>query len=127
MTSEERKQRPVFEGFMKYFPDAIMEISNHSFKANEKHNPGEPLHWAKEKSTDEASSLIRHLIDYAQGERTDDDGLSILSAIGWRAMAFVQRELETGQKCLSPQRHREISRHEIESVYDVRIPNEINP
>ena len=94
MNSEERKQRPVFTGFVKYFPDAIMEIANHSWKANEKHNQGEPLYWNRDKSKDESDALVRHIIDYAKGERYDDDGLSILTAIGWRALAFVQKELE---------------------------------
>jgi hypothetical protein len=94
MTSKERKQCPVVLGFMDYFPDAIMQISNHSWKANEKHNPGEPVHWAKDKSADHIDALARHILDYGKGERYDDDGLSILTAIGWRAMAFVQTELE---------------------------------
>lgn len=94
LTSEERKQRPVYTGFIKYFPDALMEISHHSWKANEKHNPGEPVYWNRDKSGDESDALVRHIIDYAQGERYDSDGLSILAAIGWRALAFVQKELE---------------------------------
>ena len=98
LTSEERKQRPVFTGFVKYFPDAIMEISNHSWRANEKHNPGEELYWNRDKSKDESDALVRHLIDYAKGERLDSDGLSILTAIGWRSLAFVQKELERQKK-----------------------------
>ena len=98
MNSQERKERPAFSGFLEYFPDAIMEISNHSWKANEKHNPGEKLYWNREKSKDETDALVRHLIDYAKGERYDEDGLSILTAIGWRAMAFVQKELELNKK-----------------------------
>jgi hypothetical protein len=94
MTSEERKQRPVARGFLDYFPKAVMETSHHSWKANQKHNPDEPLHWAKEKSNDHLDALVRHILDYQQGERYDDDGLRILTAISWRAMAFVETELE---------------------------------
>jgi len=97
MTSEERKQRPVALGFMAYFPDAIMETAHHSWKANEKHNPGERLYWNRDKSKDELDALARHIIDYQKGERYDDDGLRILTAISWRAMAFVQKELEKEQ------------------------------
>ena len=97
MNSQQRKERPVYSGCLAYFPDALMEISNHSWKANEKHNKGEPLHWNRDKSTDDVDALVRHLIDYAKGERYDEDGLRILTAIGWRALAMAQKELEREQ------------------------------
>lgn len=100
LTSEERKQHPAFSGFITYFPDAAMAVSNHSWKANEKHNPGEPLYWNRAKSGDELDALQRHLIDYAKGERYDSDGLSIACAIAWRGMAFLQKELEKEQELL---------------------------
>ena len=98
MNSQERKERPVALGFLTYFPDAIMETSYHSFLANDKHNPNTPVHWDKSKSQDNLDSLVRHIIDYQKGERYDDDGLKILTAISWRAMAFVQIELEKEKK-----------------------------
>jgi len=97
LTSEERKQHPAFSGCIAYFPDAIMAISNHSWKANEKHNPGETLYWNRAKSGDELDALQRHVIDYARGERYDSDGLQIAVAIAWRALAFLQKELEKEQ------------------------------
>lgn len=93
--NEKRKEYPVYSGFLTYFPDAIMLVANHSWKANQKHNPGEPLHWDKTKSSDEKDALVRHLIDYAKGEHTDEDGLEVDVAIAWRAMANLQRRIDS--------------------------------
>lgn len=94
MNSEQRKQRPIFEGLFKYFPDALMEVSNHSWKANEKHNPGKHLHWDRSKSTDEKDALLRHMVDLAKGEHFCEDGFRTSAAIAWRALALLQKELE---------------------------------
>jgi hypothetical protein len=29
-----------------YFPDALAAVAQISYQGNQKHNPGEPLHWA---------------------------------------------------------------------------------
>lgn len=98
MTSEERKKHPVFLGFLKYFPDAAMAVSNHSWKANEKHNPGESVHWDRSKSTDEMDALCRHIVDKAKGEDFCADGLRTSTSIAWRALANLQKELEAEKK-----------------------------
>ena len=94
MDSKQRKECPVYEGFIKYFPDAIMAVANHSWKANQKHNPNEPLYWNRSKSTDEKDSEIRHMIDIAKGIVIDEDGLNVYVAKAWRAMADLQKHLE---------------------------------
>lgn len=91
LTAEERKRRPLASGVLDYFPDALMEVAFASWVGNEQHNPGEPLHWAKEKSTDEADALMRHLID--AGTR-DSDGVRHSAKVAWRALALLQREIE---------------------------------
>lgn len=92
--AQNRKNIPVFSGFVKYFPDAILAVAQLSKVANDQHNPGEPLHWAKEKSTDEPDALMRHLIDDAMGEVRDTDGIRHLTKVAWRAMANLQRTIE---------------------------------
>lgn len=89
-----RKQRPVYSGVLAYFPDALLEVAHVSFLGNEQHNPGEPLHWAKEKSTDEPDALVRHLIDRARGEVRDTEGARHLAKAAWRALANLQREID---------------------------------
>jgi hypothetical protein len=86
-----RKQRPVYSGVLRYFPKALMEVAHTSWVGNEQHNPGEPLHWAKEKSTDEADALVRHLM---QAGEIDTDGIRHSAKVAWRALALLERELE---------------------------------
>lgn len=87
-----RKLRPLHRGCLMYFPDALMEVSHVSLVANEQHNPGEPLHWAKEKSSDELDALMRHL---PRAGSYDTDGLRESAKIAWRALANLQRELDS--------------------------------
>jgi len=89
--AQARKNIPVYSGFIKYFPDAICEVAALSKVGNDQHNPGQPLHWAKEKSGDELDALMRHLIDDASGVPVDADGIEHAVKVAWRAMANLQR------------------------------------
>ena len=86
-----RKAYPITRGVLDYFPDAVAEVAHVSLVGNEQHNPGQPLHWAKEKSTDEADALVRHLLERG---KFDSDGLRHTAKVAWRALALLQRELE---------------------------------
>lgn len=101
MTDQQRKERPVYSGVIKYFPRALMEVAYCSFIANEQHNPGEPMYWAKEKSPQEMDSLIRHAIDDILGVKEDSDGILHLAKVAWRALANLERELESTEKGMS--------------------------
>jgi len=90
-----RKDYPVFTGLIKYFPLALMEVSRVSKVCNEQHNPGEPLHWDRNKSTDELDALTRHLIDAG---KLDTDGLRHSAKVAWRALANLEKELENENK-----------------------------
>lgn len=87
-----RKRLPMFSGLLAYFPDALAAVAEHSFVSNEKHNPSEPLHWAREKSNDHLDCIARHLTDIATGQ----DKVEELKAIAWRALAELQITLEAG-------------------------------
>lgn len=89
--AKERKTLPVCTGVIDYFPDALLEVANLSKAGNDQHNLGQQLHWAKEKSRDEADALVRHLID--RGKR-DTDGQRHSTKVAWRALALLQREIE---------------------------------
>ena len=96
----ERKQAPVFSGVLNYFPDALWMVAKCSKTGNDQHNAGEPLHWAREKSTDESDSLVRHLMEY---DKMDDDGILHAAKVAWRALALLQRTLEDrGEATISP-------------------------
>ncbi len=87
----DRKATPICTGVLDYFPDALMEVARVSKKGNDQHNPGEPLHWAKHKSTDHADALLRHLKDRGLW---DTDGQRHSAKVAWRALALLQTELE---------------------------------
>lgn len=89
--AEERKQFPIYRGLLMYFPDACAAVANVSYVANEQHNPGEPMRWAREKSTDQEDCLVRHLLEAGH---IDSDGLRHSAKVAWRALAALQLELE---------------------------------
>lgn len=95
---KQRKQTPVYSGFIKYFPLAISEISKASQSGQEQHNPNLPLAWDRSKSGDELDALMRHLIDHASGEKFDDCGTRHIVKCGWRILAYIQKEMENENK-----------------------------
>lgn len=88
---QERKKIPLYSGLMKYFPDALAAVAALSYKGNEQHNPGQPLHWSREKSSDHEDTLMRHLLDSGT---LDTDGVRHSVKVVWRALAMAQLEIE---------------------------------
>lgn len=92
LDSDERKNIPIHSGVIRYFPAALAEVARLSKAGNDKHNPGEPLHHARGKSTDHADCIIRHLMDF------EDNPSAIEGAsIAWRALAMLQEWLEENE------------------------------
>ncbi len=86
--SAARKATPVVTGVLDYFPLAIAAIARLSKKGSDKHNPGEPLHWARGKSTDHADCAGRHLME--RGTVEPESGESHEVCLAWRALALAQ-------------------------------------
>lgn len=86
-----RKALPMASGVLDYFPDALAAVAEVSRVGNEQHNPGQPLHWAQEKSTDFADTIVRHLVERGT---LDTDGLRHSAKVAWRALALLQMELQ---------------------------------
>lgn len=86
-----RKEIPMARGLLDYFPDALIAVAELSFIGNEQHNPGEELHWAKDKSTDHADCILRHLIERGA---IDTDGVRHATKVAWRGLALLQIELD---------------------------------
>lgn len=99
LTSAERKQYPMATGCLDYFPDALAMVAHVSYLGNEKHNPGQPLHWSRDKSADHADCLVRHTVE--RGAR-DPAGVLESAAVAWRALAQLQIELEALYKLDPP-------------------------
>lgn len=87
----ERKAAPMAQGLLWYFPAALAEVARVSKAGNDQHNPGQPLHHARGKSTDHADCIIRHLADAGT---LDSDGMRHTAKVAWRALALLQEELE---------------------------------
>jgi len=92
---QKRKQLPVYSGVLKYFPDALAEVSKVSRAGNEQHHPDKPLHWDRSKSTDELDALTRHLLEAG---KIDTDGIRHSAKIAWRALAHLQKEIENDKQ-----------------------------
>tara|TARA_R110002072_G_scaffold289931_1_gene457317 strand:+ start:3763 stop:4185 length:423 start_codon:yes stop_codon:yes gene_type:complete len=90
--AQKRKDTPVFSGVLKYFPNALKEISKCSKAGNDQHHPDKPLHWDMDKSKDEYDALTRHLIDHTI-DPVDTDGILHLTKVAWRALAGLERHL----------------------------------
>lgn len=109
--SSERKNYPMLSGCLKYFPAALAGVSNISKLGNDKHNPGQPLHHARGKSTDHGDCIIRHLTDtedllagYARNNETITPEMILIEAnqLAWRALAYSQELHEKFGSPLAP-------------------------
>lgn len=90
-----RKSVPIFTGVLRYFPDAMAEVARCSQIGNDQHNPGQPLHWDRAKSTDQHDCLVRHLMEAGT---VDSDGIRHSTKVAWRALAALQLEIEAEQQ-----------------------------
>lgn len=103
-----RKATPLAEGVLWYFPNALAAVAAVSKAGNDQHNPGQPMHHARGKSTDHADCLIRHLIDAGT---IDTDGQRHSAKVAWRALALLQEELEREEGLPLPRNAKSISQH----------------
>ena len=90
LTSAERKEVAVARGLFAYFPDALALVARHSVRSNEKHNPGQPVHWSREKSSDHEDCIDRHSLAVAVDENSLDGGEPHIICRAWRALAALQ-------------------------------------
>lgn len=88
---KERKGLPVCTGVLDYFPNALAAVAYVSKKGNDQHNPGQPLHWDKSKSTDHADTILRHQMERGT---FDTDGARHSAKVAWRALAQLEMEIE---------------------------------
>jgi hypothetical protein len=88
--SAARKEYPMYSGLLQYFPAALAAVAHHSYKGNQKHNPGQSLHHDRAKSDDEPDALVRHLMegDYV--------------GCAWRALSLLQKHEEAKGAPIAP-------------------------
>lgn len=88
-----RKAVPIYSGVVRYFPRALIAVAECSYRGNQQHNPGQPLHWDKTKSTDHMDCIMRHMIDDVLGVAVDTDQTAHLTKVAWRALAALEIHL----------------------------------
>lgn len=101
--AKERKAAPMAEGLLWYFPNALAEVARVSKAGNDQHNPGQPMHHARGKSSDHADCILRHLVDAGT---IDSDGMRHTAKVAWRALALLQEELEAAERLPLPRNAR---------------------
>lgn len=89
--AKERKNIPLASGVLDYFTSALIEVAKVSFAGNQQHNPGQPLHWSRGKSTDHSDTMLRHFVERGT---VDIDGIRHSAKMVWRALAILQEEME---------------------------------
>lgn len=82
------KLEPFFDAYGR----ALAAVSEISYRGNEKHNPGQPLHHARSKSTDQENAALRHFLE--RGGTDPDLGTQSTVALVWRLGVLAQIELE---------------------------------
>lgn len=87
----ERAKYPMAEGCLDYFPNALAEVSRISYEGNLKHNPGQPMHWSRNKSTDHRNKIIRHTVDSIP---ETEEAIEHAAQAAWRALAHLQEKIE---------------------------------
>jgi len=100
-----RKMMPIGTLITEYFPDAFLGMAAVAYVGNQKHNPGEHMHWARGKSMDQFDCVVRHSID---AKRAGADGWDTYylkdgsiyqvrhkAAAAWRAAAEAQLDAES--------------------------------
>ena len=92
--SDKRKEIPIATGVLDYFPDALAAVAECSYIGSQKHNPGKPIFWNRDLSTDEADALIRHFLERGN---IDTDGVRHSAKVAWRALALLQKEIEAAE------------------------------
>jgi hypothetical protein len=97
--AKERKALPICTGVLDYFPKALAAVAEVSRIGNDQHNPGQPLHWAKGKSTDHADCAIRHFAE--RGTVDVVDGGRHTAKAAWRVLAHLEMEIEAEEAGMS--------------------------
>lgn len=106
---KERKNLPVFDMLVRYFPKAMREITRVCVANNVRYSPDRApndINWARGKSPNQLGSLFRHMLERAVDGKVFEDvppevtaatGIEkvyVLAEAAWRACAELELEIE---------------------------------
>lgn len=103
--ADARNAIPMADGLLYYFPNALAAVAQVSKAGNDQHNPGQPLHWSRGKSTDHENKIVRHLVDAG---KKDGKGIRHTAYLAWRALALLQEEIERDEGAPMPRNARPV-------------------
>jgi hypothetical protein len=89
-----RKELQLWTFLTEYFPDSFLAVVDVAVAGNKQHNAGQSLHWAREKSTDQMNTALRHMWDHKRSGPKDVDGCYHLAKAIWRLSAELQLLIE---------------------------------
>lgn len=94
--STARREIPIVQGVLQYFPAALAEVAKVSKMGAIKHSSG-TLTWTRPgpatyaEVNDHLDCVGRHLIEHGEGDGEDaESGLPALAHAAWRALAALQ-------------------------------------
>ncbi len=88
--TKSRKLAPIFEGFLRYFPNSMKAVACLSRMASAKHNGPGKFGWSWNRSDDHGDCIARHQLE---PETPDEFNLPHAVAVAWRAMAQLEKLL----------------------------------
>ena len=103
--SAERKLVPIYSGFYRYFPAAIVGVAKLSMAGHLKHCAGfAELTHNRTASNDHADCVMRHVMDAMEASKRGDRArLQLeLDALAWRSLAWSQVEKENDGAARAP-------------------------
>lgn len=92
---KERAKIRLLDYISNYFPHAHVAKARHSYESNLKHNGGEGMKWAKDKSIGDGNQIMRHIMDAMDAWKAGDKAEATyhLTCLAWRGDELLERML----------------------------------
>lgn len=89
----ERNKARVLHYITRYFPNAHVAKSIHSYNSNLKHSGDEGMVWDVDASIGDGNQICRHLIDFEEAYMRGDKEEAVyhLCAVAWRSDELLER------------------------------------
>lgn len=124
---KERAKVRLLDYMMGYFPNAQVAKARHSYESNIKHNGGEGMEWAKDKSVGDGNQIMRHLVDGMEAWRNGDrdEALYHFTCLAWRGDELLERISNNMPPfCIKNDTLPTLDQQHVEDVYQATLAEE---
>ena len=123
---EDRAKVRLLDYMMGYFPNAQVAKARHSYESNIKHNGGEGMEWAKDKSVGDGNQIMRHLVDGMEAWRNgnQDEATYHFTCLAWRGDELLERMLNNMPPFRITNETLTLDPDHVEDVYQARLAEE---